>query len=130
MVNFDRIVPITKTDYLTMIGTILALAGTSYSVLAADTVEGAFTVTGTGAAGNKLANQPVQSLDFATGVTGGAVYFVAAHNFSGITVAGAAATIDDAGLDLEDIRKDGVTLYSATLASGEVTIAAVSPVIE
>ena len=130
MVNFDRIVPITKTDYLTMIGTILKLNNTSYTVLAPDTIEGAFTVTGSGAAGTFLANQPVQTLDFASGVTGGTVYFVAAHNFDGITAAGAAATIDDAGLDLEDIKTDGVTLYMAALSSGEVTIAAVSPSLE
>lgn len=130
MVNNDRIVPITKTDYLTMIGTVLALTGTSYKVLASDTVEGGFTVTGTGAAGNLLANQPVQTLDFASGVTGGTVYFVAAHNFEGITAAGAAATIDDAGLGLEDIKTDGVTLYKAVLATGEVTITAISPILE
>lgn len=128
MVNFDRIVPITKTDYLTMIGTILNLTSTEFDILAADTVEGAFTVSTSGVS---LCNQPVQSLNFniPAGFTGSAL-FVAAHNFAGITVAGEAATIDDAGLGLEDIRKDGVTLYSATLGDGEVTIAAVSPVIE
>lgn len=127
MVNTDRIVPITKIDYLSMIGTAMKLAGTSFSVLAASDIEGTFTVTGTGAAGNKLANQPAKSIDFATGVTSGTVYFVAANDFDGITVAGSAATIADAGLDLDDIKPDAVTLYTATLGSGEVTIAAVTP---
>jgi len=126
MINNDRIVPIQKMDLLTMIGTVLTLAGTSYAVLASSDIEGAFSVTGTGAAGNKLANQPVKSLDFASGVTSGTVYFVADYDYAGITVAGAAATIADGSAT---VNPDGVTLYSAALASGEVTIAAVSPVI-
>lgn len=126
MINKDRIVPIQKMDLLTMIGTILALHGTSYAVLAASTTEGAFSVTGSGAAGNKLANQPVKSLDFASGVTGGTVYFVPAYDYAGITVAGAAATIADGS---DTVKPDGVTVYKAVLSSGEVTITAVSPVI-
>ena len=124
MINKDRIVPIQKTDYLTMIGTILALHGTSYGVLAATNVEGDFSVTGTGAAGTKLANEPVKTLDFASGVTGGTVYFVASFDYVGITVAGAAATIADGSAE---VKADGISLYTAVLASGEVTITAISP---
>ena len=127
MVNTDRIVPITKIDYLSMIGTAMKLAGTSFAVIAASDVAGTFSVTGTGAAGNKLANQPVKTLDFASGVTSGTVYFVAANDFEGITVAGAAATIDAGGVALADVAKDGVTLYTAALSSGTVTITAVTP---
>lgn len=127
MVNNDRIVPIQKIDFLSMIGTILTLNSTSFSVLAASDVEGDFSVTGSGAAGNKLANQPVKTLDFASGVTSGTVYFVAAFDFAGITVAGAAATIDDSGLALADIKPDGITLYKAVLGSGEVALSAVTP---
>lgn len=127
MVNTDRIVPITKIDYLSMIGTAMKLASTSFSVLAASDAEGTFTVTGTGAAGNKLANQPAKSIDFASGVTSGTVYFVASNDFTGITVAGAAATIDTEGVALANVAKDGVTLYTAALSSGTVTITAVTP---
>ena len=128
MVNFDRIVPITKTDYLTMIGTILNIADIAPDILAAKTVEGAFDVS---VSGPVLCNQPVKTMDFpGVGGVGGPVYFVAAHDFEGITVAGEAATIDDGGIALEDIRKDGVTLYTAELADGEVTIEAVSPILE
>lgn len=126
MINKDRIVPIQKMDLLTMIGTILALHGTSYAVIAASTIEGAFSVTGSGAAGNKLANQPVQSLDFASGVTGGTVYFVPAYDYKGVTVAGAAATMASGSAT---VNPDGVTVYKAVLSSGEVTITAISPVI-
>jgi len=128
MINNDRIVPIQKYDFLSMIGIILAIGGTSYTVLASSDVEGTFEVTGTGAAGTIIANQPVKTLDFKTGVTGGTVYFVPAFDFDGITVAGAAATFDDSGLDNEDVVKDGITLYKAVLASGEVTLTAVTPI--
>ena len=126
MINNDRIVPIQKMDLLTMIGTVLSIHGTNYNVLAASTVEGAFSVTGSGAAGNFLANQPVQTLDFPSGVTGGTVYFVAAYDYAGITVAGAAATLAGGSAT---VNPDGVTVYKAVLSSGSVTITAVSPVI-
>lgn len=127
MVNTDRIVPISKIDLLSMYGTILKLASVSATVLAATDINGDFSVTGTGAAGTFLANQPVKTLDFAAGVRSGTVYFVADYGFQGITVAGLAATIDDSGLALEDVKPDVVTLYTATLGSGEVTIAAITP---
>ena len=127
MVNNDRIVPIQKIDLLSMIGTVLNIANVSFTVLAPTDTTGDFSVTGSGAAGTFLANQPVQTLDFASGVTGGTVYFVPGFDFSAITVAGAAATIDTDGLALADVAPDGVTLYKAVLASGEVTISAVTP---
>ena len=127
MVNNDRIVPIQKIDLLSMYGTVLAVGQVDFSVLASTDILGNFSVTGTGSAGTFLANQPVQTLDFATGVTGGTVYFVPGYDFSAITVAGAAATIDSDGLGLADVQPDGVTLYKAVLASGEVTITAVTP---
>lgn len=129
MINNDRIVPVQKIDLLSLVGTVLGLIGTSYTVLAASDVEGTFQVTGTGAVGNKLANEPVKMLDFASGVTGGTVYFIAGYDFAGITVNGAAATIADAGLDLDEIQPDGVTLYKAVLATGEVTLSAVTPMV-
>ena len=126
MINNDRIVPIQKIDFLSMIGTILTLHGTSYAVLAASDVEGTFSVTGSGDAGNKLASQPVKSLDFASGVTAGIVYYVADYGYEGITVAGSAATIADGSAS---VKADGITLYKAALASGEVTITTVTPVV-
>lgn len=125
MINKERIVPIQKVDFLTLVGTILNIHGTSYDIISSDTV-GNFVVEGTGAAGVKLANQPVKSLDFAEGVTGGTVYFVAAYDFEGVKVAGAAATITEGSAE---VKPDGITLYSAVLATNAVTITAISPVI-
>lgn len=118
MVNKDRIVPIQKIDYLSMIGTILKLHGTSFTVLGGE--DGAFSVEATGAAGNVLCNEPVKSLDFAEGVTSGTVYFCADYAFEGITIDGVAK-------DIGDIKKDGVTLYTAVLADAAVTVTAITP---
>ena len=122
MINTDRVVPIMKMDLLTMFGTILGLIGTDYDVLEATTIEGAFSVTGSGSAGTFLANQPVQSLDFPEAVTGATIYFVAAFDYAGMTIAEVAAT------PTGDVNPDGVTLYKAVLDSGDITITAVSPI--
>lgn len=122
MVNTDRIVPIAKIDLISAYGTSMALAGTSFGVIGASTVEGDFSVTGSGSVGNKLANQPVKSLDFVSGVTAGVVYFVAAYDYEGFKVAGTAVTTSGA-----TVVPDGVTLYTATLSTGAVAIAAVTP---
>lgn len=122
MINNDRIVPIQSMDFLSMIGTILAINGTSYTVVASTDVQGTFEITGTGDVGNVLANQPVRSLDFATGVTAGVVYFVADYDYQGFSVAGTKVTTSGA-----TVQPDGITLYTATLATGAVTVAKITP---
>lgn len=126
MINKDRIVPIQKIDFLSLVGTVLGLNGTSYSVLAAIDVEGDFEATGSGDVGTIVANQPVKSLDFKSGVTAGTVYFVAAYDYEGFKVAGSAATMGDGSAT---VSPDGITLYKAVLSSGEVTITAITPVV-
>lgn len=121
MINNDRIVPIQSIDFLSLIGTILKMNGTSYTVVKSNT-QGDFSLTGTGNAGNILANQPVRSLDFATGVTAGVVYFVPDYNFSGISINGTAVDLSAVTIDA-----DGISLYTATLASGAVTVAKITP---
>lgn len=125
MINTNRVVPIQKTDFLSLIGTVLTIASVSYNVLAANDIEGDFSVTGSGAAGNLLANQPVKTLDFASGVTSGTVYFVPAFDFVGFTINEVAAV---AGSGSVDVNPDGITLYKAVLSSNKVTISAVTPV--
>ena len=126
MINKDRIVPVTKTDLLSLVGMMLTIKETSYTVLASKDVEGNFEVTGSGAAGNKLADQPVKTIDFKSGVTSGTVYFVAADDYEGIKVAGAAATFNSSYLDDDDVKADG-SVYKAVLGSGEITLTSVSP---
>ena len=119
MVNNNRIVPIQKIDRLSAIGEILTLTSASYSVLAADTVSGEFTVA---EAGTYLANQPVKSLNFGAGVSSGTVYFVADYDYEGFALNGTATVT--AGTT---VKADGVSLYKAVLATGTVTITAITP---
>ena len=128
MINKDRIVPIQKTDYLSLIGTLMTIASVSYAILNALDVQGTFEVTGSGSAGTKLCSQPVKTLDLKSGVTGATVYFVAAYDFAGIKVAGSAPTFNSSYLDNDDVLKDGVTLYKAVLDTGTVTLTAVTPI--
>ena len=122
MINNDRIVPIQKIDRLSAIGEILTLTSVDYTVLEATDITGSFSVTGTGDAGNLLANQPVETLDFADGVTGATVYFIPAFDYVGMTIAGVAVT------PTGNVDPDGVTLYKAVLDTGAVTITAITPI--
>lgn len=125
MVNKDFIIPVQKTDLLSLYGTVLTIANVSFAIAAAS-VEGDVDITGSGAAGNFLANGPVKSIDFKSGVTGATVYFIPAYDYAGIKVAGAAATMASESVEV-DAANAG--LYKAVLSSGEVTISAVTPVI-
>lgn len=119
MINDNRIVPIEVYDLLSMIGLVMKLSGTTVAKVSASNPE-EFTVTGTGDVGNLLANEPVKVLDFASGVTAGVVYFIPSYDYDGFKVAGVKVTTAGA-----DVEADGRTLYTATLASGAVTIAKV-----
>lgn len=117
MINEKRIVPVTNTDLLTLYGLILKLKGlTIAAVSAGDT--GVFTMTS--GSGNKLADEPVKSFDFGSSVTSAVIYFVAAYDYEGFSIAGTKVTTSGA-----EVVPDGSTLYTATLASGAVTIAKV-----
>lgn len=118
MINADRIVPVTQVDLLTLYGNIMKLAGTT--VAAVDAVApGEFEVTGSGDVGNKLADEPVKSCDFKSGVTAAVLYFIPAYDFVGFKVAGTAVT------HTGTMAADGRTLYTATLSGGAVAVAKV-----
>lgn len=118
MINADRIVPVTQVDLLTLYGNIMKLAGTT--VAAAEAVApGEFELTGSGDIGNKIANEPVKSCDFKSGVTAAVLYFIPAYDFEGFKVAGTAVTASGT------MSADGRTLYTATLSSSTVTVAKV-----
>lgn len=127
MINNDRIVPVMKMDFLSLIGTVMALNSISYSVLEATDIEGDFSVTGSGAAGTFLANQPVKSLNFASGVTGATVYFVADFGYQGMSINSVA---EEPASGSDDIVADGISLYKAVLSSGDITITAVTPAVD
>lgn len=119
MINNDRIVPITAVDLLTMYGLVLAMAlEAKPAKLDATDTDGDF-VQATNSA-TVICSEPVKTFDFGSSVTAGTVYFVPAYDYAGFTKNGAAVTM--AGVEVDP---DGRTLYSATLASGTVTVAKV-----
>ena len=118
MINTDRIVPVTATDLVSLYSVILAQdSNNSGMVKATATNPGVFAIT---SGSIVLANEPVKALDLASAITAIKVYFVPAFDFKGFTQAGTPVTIADGSAEVEP---DGRTLYSATLATGEVTFA-------
>ena len=119
MINNDRIVPITAVDLITMYGLILALAAdTAPTALDATDTAGDFKQNTNSA--TVICSEPVKTFGFGESVTAGTVYFVAAYDYAGFTINGAAATTAGA-----TVNADGRTLYSATLANGTITVAKV-----
>jgi len=116
MVNPNRIVPITKIDFLSMIATILTMMGEAVLILQPNDIDGNFVLN---ADGDYVANQPVKSLDFAAGASDDSVYFCADYDFQGISLAGVA-------VDASAVKPDGISLYKATLSNGAVTIEAMT----
>lgn len=120
MINSNRIVPVTATDLLSLYGIILLQDSNNSSLAKLDAVNpGEFEVAST--AGSLLiASEPIKDLDFKSGYSAGAVYFVPAYDYAGFKVNGTAvATTGDA------VEADGRSLYKATLATGAVSIAKV-----
>jgi hypothetical protein len=125
MINTNQIVPITATDLLTLLGTVMAIGQESLSAvptaLAPLDVEGDYKVTTNSAVA--LASAPLKSLDFdatASSVSAGTVYFVPAYDYAGFSIDGAAVITAGA-----EVKADGCTLYKAVLATGAVTISKV-----
>ena len=117
MINANRIVPVMKTDLISLYSVILmqASGNSSLAKLEADNVEGDFQIKTNSAV--LIADQPVRSIDFdatASSVSAGTVYFVAAYDYEGFTIDGVAEEPADGSVDVEP---DDSTLYKAVLAS-------------
>lgn len=118
MINANRIVPVMATDLISLYGLILKQDSNNSSLAALAAVNpGEFSQTTNSAV--VIANEPVASFDFASGVSAGTVFFVAAYDYAGFTLAGVAATVADNDVT---VNPDGATLYKAVLSSGTVTI--------
>ena len=119
MINTDRIVPVQAIDLISLYALILTMNSSNSSLAALDaTNPGEFTVAST--AGSVLiADEPVESLNFASGYSSGTVYFVPAYDYVGFTINGSPVVPADGS---DDVTADGRTLYKAVLSSGNVTI--------
>ena len=121
MINTDRIVPIQKIDLISMYGLILKLAAsTAPTKLDSVTIDGEFSQTTNSA--TVLCSEPLKSLNFGSDVTAATVYFVPAYDYEGFSINGTAATPTEGSAA---VNPDGVTLYTATLSTGTITIAQV-----
>lgn len=124
MINTERIVPVTVTDLITLYGLILKQDTTNNSSLTAlqaiDTA-GDFEVKS--ASNPLLASEPVKSLDIdatASSISSATIYFVPAYDYKGFSIDGVAVVTKGVA-----VEADSRTLYKATLATGDVTIAKV-----
>lgn len=120
MINSNRIVPVTKTDLITLYANILTIAGTTVTKVDANDASGVFEISE--GSGNLIASEPVNSCDFGEDVTAAVLYFIPGYDYAGFSIAGTAVTPESGSVDVDP---DGVTLYTATLADGGVTIAQV-----
>ncbi len=122
MINADRIVPVTHIDLLSLYGLILQQNSSfsSLAKLAADTIDGKYQIKTNNAL--VIADQPVKAVDIdktASSVSACTIFFVAAPDYTGFTVDGAAATVANNGVV---VSGDGTTLYKAVYGSNTVTI--------
>lgn len=115
MINPNRIVPVVKTDLISLYGVVLKASSVSATKLDAVNAEGDFSQTTNSA--TVLCSEPVKALNFGSSVTAATVYFVPRENFTGFTKTGATLTVTG------EVDADGSTLYSATLSTNALTIA-------
>lgn len=119
MINTERIVPVTASDLISIYGTMMKLAGTSVTAIQASD-PGVFAMTS--GSGNVLAAEPVKSFNFGSSVSSAVAYFVPAYDYDGFQINGTKVTPAAGSVTVDP---DGRTLYTATLATGAVTIAKV-----
>lgn len=120
MINANKIVPVTKSDLLSILANACLLCGKTVTALTASK-PGVFAISSNPSTDVALCNEPVVSFDFASGSSAATVYFVADYAYEGFKVAGAAVTPTEGSATVDP---NSATLYKATLASGDVTIAA------
>lgn len=117
MINDKRIVPVQKTDMLSVWAGVLALANISATKLDASDI-GVFSQTTNSA--TVICSEPVKSFNFGSSVTGATVYFIPSADYEGFTKTSAALTVTG------DVVADGVALYSASLSTNALTITKIS----
>lgn len=130
MINKNRIVPVTKTDLLTLYATNINFTLNSgganpLTILSPEDVQGNFLLTENSGV-TYFCNQPVKSLHIAT-IGPVTVFFVAAYDFEKVYV-NEDDTYIDGSLRNSDVIKDCATLYLAYVDSGaRLRIASVTP---
>ena len=120
MINAERQVPVTEVSLLDMYFNVFAVAmGDDAPAKLEATNPGAFTVSTNSKV--YLANEPVKTLNFGSGVTAGTVYFVPAYDYEGFALNDTATVTAGA-----EVKKSGYGFYKAVLSSSTVTITAIN----
>lgn len=121
MINENRIVPVTKTDLLSLYSVILKQDSNNSGLakLVSSDIVGNFEIKTNSAV--LIADQPVVSCDIdatASSVTAATLFFVADNAYSGFSIDGVAVTPAEGSAA---VVADG-SLYKAVLATGAITI--------
>jgi len=120
MINANKIIPVTKSDLLSILANACLMCGKTVTAIAAS-APGVFAISSNPATDVAVCNEPVKVFDFASGSSAATVYFVADYEYQGFKVAGTAVTPTEGSAAVD---ANSATLYKATLSSGSVTIAA------
>jgi hypothetical protein len=104
MINNDRIVPVIKTDLLSLYRVMLGVADIKATNVENNGEIGVFEVTAVEGT-TYFCNEPVKKLDISAAQ--GAYYFVCDYDFEGLFIAGVA----DSNVADYEFKKDAVTLY-------------------
>ena len=129
MINHDRIVPVQRIDYLSLLGTVSALMGlfsslslTDLNYLKAPDVEGNFVIPDTYTSGDGvILTEPAKSIDISDLQAGAGILFVPAYNWEGFTASGAAVEVDT------EIKADGISTYLFITDGNDLTVIALTP---
>ena len=119
MINNDRIVPVQVIDLISLYAFILTMNSNNSGLAALDATDPEVFEVASDAGSVLIADEPVKTLDFATGYSAGTVYFVPAFDYVGFTINGSAVTPESGSATVDP---DGRTLYKAVLGSGAITI--------
>ena len=120
MINANKIIPVTKSDLLSILANACLMCGKTVTAIAAS-APGVFAISSNPSTDVAVCNEPVKVFDFASGSSAATVYFVADYAYEGFKVAGTAVTPTEGSAEVD---ANSATLYKATLSSGAVTIAA------
>ena len=115
MINNDRIVPVTNTDLLSLYSAVLAAASVTLTKVNA-AAPGEFAISAASTA--LICAEPVKTVNITT-ITAATIYFVAAEDFKGFSLAG---VYEEPTEDSVDVVPGSGDLYKAVLADGDITI--------
>lgn len=118
MINADRIVPVTKSDLLSIYANAALLGGSTVTKIAAS-APGEFTVAATISTTWGIANEPLKKLNFGASASSGTVVFIPADDYEGFYING---TFEEPADGSDTVDANGAELYKAVLSSGDITI--------